>query len=109
MQTIRLGFAEAMALAGINTASAADLAARPYTKAPLAVATAYNWKGLYVGLNGGYGWAAIGHQDSLEPVGGFWTVAALGFGSTQTVRPEGGVYGGQIGYNWQVANWVLGL
>src|SRR6185369_11998531 len=107
MQTIRLGFAAAMVLAGINTASAADLAARPYTKA--AVATAYNWTGLYVGLNGGYGWASNGHQDILAPLGGFWTPSALGFGSTQTIRPEGGVYGGQIGYNWQVANWVLGL
>jgi outer membrane immunogenic protein len=109
MQTIRLGFAAAMVLAGLNTASAADLAARPYTKAPPIVAAAYDWTGLYIGLNGGYGWARNGHQDILAPAGGFWTPAALGFGSTQTINPEGGVYGGQIGYNWQVANWVLGL
>ena len=31
----------------------ADLAARPYTKAPTFVAPVYDWSGFYVGLNGG--------------------------------------------------------
>ncbi|TFV41207.1 hypothetical protein [Bradyrhizobium niftali] len=35
-------------------ASAADLAARPYTKAPPpVVAPIYDWSGLYIGINGG--------------------------------------------------------
>lgn len=109
MRAIRFGFAGAMVLAGINTASAADLAARPYTKAPPMVAAVYDWTGFYIGLNAGYGWARNGHQDILAPAGGFWTLAALGFGSTQTINPEGAVYGGQIGYNWQITNWVFGL
>ncbi|WBL75365.1 porin family protein [Bradyrhizobium xenonodulans] len=109
MQAFRLGFAAAMVLGGISTASAADLAARPYTKAPPMVAAVYDWTGFYIGLNAGYGWGRNGHQDILPPAGGFWTPFALGFGSTQTVNPEGGVYGGQLGYNWQSANWVFGL
>ena len=37
------------------TASAADLAPRPYTKAPV-MAPAYDWSGFYVGLNAGGAW-----------------------------------------------------
>ena len=50
-------------LIGVGTtapATAADLAARPYTKAPPpVVAAAYDWSGFYIGLNGGGGW---GHK-----------------------------------------------
>ena len=37
-------------------AQAADLGARPYTKATPAVAAVYDWTGFYVGGNVGYGW-----------------------------------------------------
>ena len=37
-------------------AAAADLAPRPYTKAPPpVVAAAYDWSGFYIGANGGWG------------------------------------------------------
>ena len=46
----------ALAAVGMATqASAADLAARPYTKAP-AMAPGINWSGFYVGVMGGYAW-----------------------------------------------------
>ncbi len=51
-------------------ASAADLAARPYTKAPPPIMEPmYNWSGFYIGLNGGGGW---GHKcwDLINDVGG---------------------------------------
>ena len=42
-----------------GSASAADLAARPYTKAPALVAPVYNWTGFYIFGGGGGGiWAA---------------------------------------------------
>ena len=42
-----------------GSASAADLGARPYAKAPVAVAPAYNWTGFYIFGGGGGGiWAA---------------------------------------------------
>ena len=45
-----------IALGMAAPASAADLAARPYTKAPPpVVAPIYNWGGFYIGANGGYG------------------------------------------------------
>ena len=84
-------------------ASAADLAARPYTKAPPpVVAPIYNWGGFYIGANGGYGWS---HQCiDITAVNGFPGVFAEGCRNA-----GGGVAGGQLGYRWQAANWVFGL
>src|SRR5260370_6198336 len=45
-----------LALGMAAPASAADLAARPYTKAPPApVVAVYDWTGFYIGANGGGG------------------------------------------------------
>ena len=40
-----------------TSVSAADLAARPYTKAPAMIAAVYDWSGFYIGANGGGGWS----------------------------------------------------
>jgi len=66
-----------VALSVAGTASAADMQARPYTKAPppALVSPAYNWSGFYVGAMGGYGWG--------------------------TDAGSGGFGGGTVGYNWQ--------
>jgi outer membrane immunogenic protein len=47
---------------GIAPAAAADLAARPYTKAP-PMAVAYNWSGFYAGFNVAGDRAAIAGRD----------------------------------------------
>jgi outer membrane immunogenic protein len=78
----------AAALLSVATAaSAADIPARPYTKAPPPplVSPAYNWSGFYIGAMGGYGW------DSGDSSGGFG--------------------GGTIGYNWQLpgSQFVFGI
>jgi outer membrane immunogenic protein len=80
------------------SASAADMAAapRPYTKAPPMVAVAYDWSGFYIGLNGGAGWGRVATTDTV-------------FGTTTRHDPNGGLAGGQIGYNWQANAWVFGL
>jgi outer membrane immunogenic protein len=66
------------ALSVATAASAADMQARPYSKAPPAVVSpAYNWSGFYIGAMGGFGW---GSGDN-EGTGGFG--------------------GGTVGYNWQ--------
>lgn len=93
----RLAFAVSVLLASTAVASAADLAARPYTKAPPPVAAVYNWTGFYVGVNGGGGW---GRTD--------WTFTAVG--TTANHDTSGGLAGGQIGYNWQMGGpWVFGV
>ena len=77
----------AAALLSVATAaSAADMQARPYTKAPPPlVSPAYDWSGFYIGAMGGYGWD---REDS-----------------------SGGFGGGTIGYNWQFpgSQFVFGI
>jgi outer membrane immunogenic protein len=86
----------ATALVGLGSAPtlAADLAARPYTKAP-ALAAVYDWTGFYIGVNAGVG---IG-RDRLQQ-------DFLQFGSPYSfyVSPQGGFGGGQLGYNWQTGS-----
>ncbi|MBN8989084.1 MAG: porin family protein [Rhizobiales bacterium] len=85
-----------------TNALAADLAPRPYTKAPVIVDPGYNWTGFYVGLNGGYSW---GRATDTAPIGAPFPGAA-----TLRQNVDGGLAGGQIGYNWQVdRKWVLGV
>jgi outer membrane immunogenic protein len=84
MKKILLASAALIALTG--AASAADLAARPYTKAPVAVASVYNWTGFYLGLVGGGAWENAGSP-----------------------RMQGGFVGGTAGYNWQTGNVVFGV
>lgn len=85
MKKVLLASACLFALAA--PASAADLAARPYTKAPVAMASVYNWTGFYLGIVGGGAW----ENSSIDP------------------KMKGGFVGGTAGYNWQTGNVVLGV
>jgi len=83
-------------------AAAADLAARPYTKAPPApIALVYDWSGFYIGGNGGWG-SSRGCWD-------FVTVAGAFVGNEGCHDATGGTAGGQIGYRWQIGTWVFGI
>src|SRR5262245_38210216 len=86
-----------------GAASAADLAARPYTKAPPVVAAVYDWTGFYVGVNGGCGRSRNGWTSTA--VGG----APFARASEGCQDADGGTVGGQIGYRWQTGSWVFGL
>lgn len=82
-------------------ASAADLPVKaPIYKAPIA-APPYNWTGLYVGLNVGGSW---GRQDNS--LVNATTGVTL---QSNSDHLNGVIGGGQIGYNWQVDHWVLGI
>jgi len=83
------------------TFSGSALAADMAVKARPMPAVAYsNWTGFYVGLNGGYSWGRA--NSTIFPN---TTLATL---LRQDVN--GGLFGGQIGYNWQASpNWVLGV
>jgi outer membrane immunogenic protein len=55
-----------------GSALAADLGARPYTKAPVPVAPVYNWTGFYIFGGGGGGlWNADSNLQSTGVGGGF--------------------------------------
>ncbi len=81
----------------VVSANAADLPTKAYTPAPV-VAQVYNWTGLYVGVNGGYGWGA---QDPM-------TLFSNRF-DRSTFNISGGMFGGTIGAQIQQGYVVLGL
>jgi outer membrane immunogenic protein len=110
------------AIVGISSASAADLAARPYTKAPIIVDPGYNWSGFYIGGNVGYSWGrerTDGTLNGTQNVSVFRTAGPTLVSSVTTATAplgligranmDGVIGGGQIGYNWQVSKWLLGL
>jgi outer membrane immunogenic protein len=89
---------------GAAPALAADLAAKPYTKAPAMIAAIYDWSGFYTGLNAGGGFA---HNC--------WTNSST-FGTPTTPNATegchdatGALVGGQVGYRWQTGPWVFGV
>lgn len=96
--------AAVISIASAGAASAADLAARPYTKAPAPIAAVYNWSGFYVGLNGGGGWSS--KCWDLRQLGPVIANPAVAEGCHDAT---GATVGGQIGYRWQASNWVFGL
>jgi outer membrane immunogenic protein len=103
MKKFLLGTVGLVALGMAAPASAADLAAHPYTKAPPApVAVIYDWTGFYIGVNGGGGSA---HNC--------WNLLSDSFGDLPggegCHNATGGTAGGQIGYRWQTSNWVWGV
>lgn len=87
---------------------AADLAPRPYTKAPVA-APYYDWTGFYVGLNVGYAWD--NSSSSYVSDGGTVTnlIAGAAIPVSQGVKKDGVTGGFQLGYNRQFDRLVVGL
>jgi outer membrane immunogenic protein len=65
-----------------------------------------NWTGFYIGVNGGYSWGRASRDlNFFNPVTGVALATASGAGRDL----NGGLFGGQIGYNWQTSNWVFGI
>jgi outer membrane immunogenic protein len=87
----------AMAAGAAVPASAANMPLKA-PALPSSVAQVYDWTGLYVGVNGGYGW---GVQDPL-------TLVSNRFDRT-SFDINGGMFGGTIGAQIQQGYVVLGL
>jgi outer membrane immunogenic protein len=85
-----------------GSASAADLAARPYTKAPMA-APAYNWTGFYIFGGGGGGlWDADSNVQTVP--------SALAVTRDQRLGGDGWFGTAGVGYDWQFgSSWVAGI
>jgi outer membrane immunogenic protein len=84
----------------MHSALAADLPV--YTKAPAYAAPAYDWSGFYVGVFGGGGW---GNHNVSNETGPATTFANY----TANYSSQGGMAGGEAGFNWQSGNYVLGI
>jgi outer membrane immunogenic protein len=101
MKKILLAVTAVAAMTG--SASAADLAARPYVKAPMAAPVA-NWTGFYIFGGGGGGvWSADTGIDATAT-----GAPILGFNQRQGGNGYFGTVG--AGYDWQFSNtWVAGV
>ena len=81
-----------------NFAQAADMPQRPL---PVPRAPAYvpffTWNGIYVGINGAYGFGDSSWTDTFTTI------------STGNFNVDGLMIGGTLGYNAQFGSWVLGI
>ena len=89
-----------------GSAWAADLPPSP-PRAPAvyvpAVLPVYNWAGVYVGINGGWGWGnAKWTANAVGGPGGFP-------GATGSPHDNGGIVGGTLGANFQTGGFVFGV
>ena len=94
MRRLQCALLATAAVIGFATiASAADMP----VKAPMApLAASWNWTGFYLGVAGGGGWGRSTQTDTAGT-------------TTGSYNQSGGIFGGTIGYNWQMNNWVVGL
>src|SRR6188474_3059276 len=90
-------------------ALAADLPYKAPPPAPVMIPVV-NWTGFYIGINGGYSWGKAGRELSFfNPLTGIQIIPPVGSGDTSDSNLNGGLFGGQLGYNWQSGNWVFGF
>ena len=87
-------------------ADAADM----LLKAPPVVASpVYSWTGCYAGAHLGWGWDRQ-HVTASNFSYGPGPGPNSGIAATNTLDQSGGIYGGQLGCNYQfAANWVVGV
>ena len=123
MKTSLLSVAAIALAISAGSALAADLPSRKEAPPPVYIAPApvATWTGFYVGLNLGGGWASNGGNDSYLP----YADTTYGIGATPfpgaspnlfflpgggtTGNNTGGVVGGgQVGYNYQFNQFVVG-
>jgi outer membrane immunogenic protein len=89
--------AAGLSLALGQAASAADLPQRPAYKAPImSPAPVYNWTGFYVGGNIGGAWGMLDVTD-------------VNTGATVSPNNSGFAGGFQVGYDYQIGPWVIGI
>jgi outer membrane immunogenic protein len=103
----------ALLMFGTAGAAADELPNRPsfYILGPTSTLP---WTGLYLGINGGYGWAHSGITALADdPAAAAGTCGGVGHGtciSPGGFLEYGGTFGGQIGYDWQINPlWLTGI
>lgn len=93
----RLLLSAAIIALSAPAAFAADLPV--YEPAPMVAPNpvSFDWSGVYIGAHGGYGWADLDTNDDSDDF------------NFDDADLEGFVVGGQLGYNWQVNQFVFGV
>lgn len=102
-----------VALLGATAMSVAAHAADMPVKALPPAVIPLSWTGWYGGVNAGWVGSTqnsidnTGTDDSIGGLGSLLTVGAIP--TSVDLSEDGIIGGGQLGYNWQVNSWVLGL
>ncbi|MGO4404200.1 outer membrane protein [Bosea sp. RAF48] len=91
MKKFLLASVAALGIVAAGAASAADLPSRKGPVAAPVYVPVFTWTGFYVGANAGYGWGNVNSN-------GFNNIGNL----------DGFVGGGQVGYNYQIGQFVVG-
>jgi outer membrane immunogenic protein len=86
-----LASAAVVAVLATGSAMAADMSV-PFKAAPVMVAPTYNWTGCYLGIHGG---GAAFRDNGAGIASGTWS--------------DGGLFGGQVGCNYQIDHLVVGV
>jgi len=88
-----------------STAQAADM---PLKAPPIAAPVMYNWTGFYIGAHIGGAWADRNGHDRFDGDRCFW--GGVCFEDSDFGRNNGRfIVGGQVGFNYQVNQWVWGV
>jgi outer membrane immunogenic protein len=102
LKLIATVFSAAGLLASATPGFAADIPVKGGRIAAAPVVAAFSWSGFYLGANVGYGTGHVG-TDATITGGGLAGTADLG------TNVKGFVGGGQLGYNWQMGQFVFGI
>jgi outer membrane immunogenic protein len=110
MGKIRIQLLATAAFVALSSAAYAADMGMPLKAPPPPPPPVQDWSGVYVGLEGGYGW---GNQD-FDPAFNFFQPPFLPssvfpFPTISSVSQSGGVFGGFAGVQKQWGSWVLGL
>jgi outer membrane immunogenic protein len=109
MKKILLASIAAAAIGAATSVYAADLTSRQPAYEPPPPPPPFSWTGFYLGANVGVG---AGQTTWKDTAGNFLfgDIDGNNFGNTANTSQFGGVYGGQIGFNYEFAgSWVVGL
>jgi outer membrane immunogenic protein len=106
-----------VALLGLTAgAMAADLPSRRMAPAPFVAVPVFTWTGFYAGVNAGYGFGVNNRNNNTFTVVNPGTVTPNFFPAGTVITTgngnnnlDGFVGGGQIGYNYQIGNFVIGI
>jgi outer membrane immunogenic protein len=98
LTTVALGVLGLASPALVSPALGADL---PYVKAPVVAPAVYDWTGFYIG---GFGGGGLGNHNYLNANGPTGNANfTINYDST------GVIGGGEVGYNWQSGNYLVGF
>ena len=100
-----LGTFAAMMLGGAAQAADMPVKAPPPPPPPM-----YNWTGFYIGAHIGGAWADRNGNDRFDGNHCFWGEGSVCFEDSGFGRNDGRfIAGGQLGFNYQVNQWVWGV